>query len=285
MSAKDPNAPGIIYKVTNLQNNMPYIGQTINTTARRMNEHIRDARNQRGGPDSLQEAIRLYVDNNFNKSSQTSIKSFFLIEQIDEGSNHNELCMLEKYYINHFDSMSPTLGGIGYNLNEGGQASGGGGLKSTTVCGTSFASWAAACRHYNHDENTPRNRIKAGWSIDDAFTVRPQPFDKSQPTIYKDQIFPSLNKLCLLKGISQHYKAVHNRIHNYHETAEQAVDYFLNRNNTLTVDGVTYKSIPDAYNNLGSSVGLHTVMHRIRVQSMSLKEALRTPRKLNQFSN
>lgn len=283
MSSTDPNAPGIIYKITNLQNNMPYIGQTINTIVRRMNEHIRDARNNKGGPDSLQQAIRLYVDNNFNKSSQELIKSMFLIEQIDEGVNHNELCILETYYINHFNSFSPTLGGIGYNLNEGGHASGGGGPKSTTVCGKVFSSWVAACRHYNHDENTPRNRIKFGWSIDDAFTVPPQPFDKSQPAFYKNQTFPSLKKLCSLKGIAQHYKSVHYRVQNYHETAEQAVDYFLDRNTMLTIDGIVYKSIPDAYNQLGSPVSLASVMQRIRNQKMSLKEALKTPRKLNQF--
>ena len=201
MSAKNPNTPGIIYKITNLENMMIYIGQTINTLIRRKNEHVRDARNNKGGPESLHQAIRLYVDNNFGKSSKKLIKSNFTIEQIDEGKNHNDLCMLETYYINHFNSLSPTMGGNGYNLNEGGKASGGGGAKSTTVCGKVFSSWADACRHYNHDENTPRNRIKFGWSIDDAFTVPAQPFDKSQPTIYKNKTFPSLKNLCFVKGI------------------------------------------------------------------------------------
>jgi len=58
----------------------------------------------------------------------------------------------------------------------------------------------------------------------------------------------------------------------------------LDPNIMLTVDGIVYKSVSDAYNQLGSPVGLASVMQRIRNQKMSLKEALETPRKLNQFS-
>lgn len=95
----------IIYKITNLQNNKSYIGQTIRTIEARWKEHLHSAIS--GTELHLYEAIRLYGKDNF------------IIEVIDKASSQEELDTKEKYWIKWFDTLNPAKG---YNNIEGGNS-------------------------------------------------------------------------------------------------------------------------------------------------------------------
>lgn len=95
----------IIYKITNLQTNKIYIGQTIRSLELRWNEHLRCAR---AGVDlHLYEAIRHYGQNSFK------------IEVIDSATSQEELDKKEKYWIEYFNTLDPVKG---YNNIEGGNS-------------------------------------------------------------------------------------------------------------------------------------------------------------------
>ena len=86
-----------IYKITNIQNNKVYIGQTIRPTEQRFKRHIADAMN--GNLDThLARAIRKYGPDNFKLSLVCSCKS------------HEELCEQEQYWIRYYNSVQE-----GYN--------------------------------------------------------------------------------------------------------------------------------------------------------------------------
>ena len=61
------NIKGYIYKITNIQNNMSYIGKTTYADVqKRFNQHIYYALNTKGGkPNSLHQAIRDFGVENF----------------------------------------------------------------------------------------------------------------------------------------------------------------------------------------------------------------------------
>jgi len=88
----------IIYKITNIINNKVYIGQTVRTLKKRMNEHFRH------NITIIDKALRKYG------------KSSFKIEIIDNANNIEELNEKEIYWINYFECMVPK----GYNQCYGG---------------------------------------------------------------------------------------------------------------------------------------------------------------------
>lgn len=90
---------GIIYKITNNQNDKIYIGQTIRPLLKRWQEHLK----MEDGCTSLVNAMRKYSPENFKIE---------LIEEIpDEQLDEKEI-----YYINLFNSLCPN----GYNIQTGG---------------------------------------------------------------------------------------------------------------------------------------------------------------------
>lgn len=93
-----------IYKITNLINNKIYIGQTIHSINQRWNNHLSNAR--KGSKLHLYEAIRKYGSHNFT------------IECIDMADTIEDLNKKEKYWIEFFKSLDPS---VGYNNIEGGK--------------------------------------------------------------------------------------------------------------------------------------------------------------------
>ena len=91
-------AYGVIYKITNKLNGMPYIGQTTRTIAERFKEHTQ-------APTYIGNAMRKYGMENFT------------IEIIAECANQEELNAQEIRFIAEYDSMAPK----GYNRTEGGE--------------------------------------------------------------------------------------------------------------------------------------------------------------------
>ena len=67
-----------IYKITNIQNNKVYIGQTIRPVKDRFNRHINDALNN-------------IIDTHFARAIRKYGKENFQIEIIDTAQNQNEL--------------------------------------------------------------------------------------------------------------------------------------------------------------------------------------------------
>lgn len=92
----------IIYKITNIQNDKVYIGQTVQTLNSRKCEHRNRARQRANYP--------LY--NALNKYGFSSFK----MEVIDSAVSQEELDDKEIYYIELYNSMHPK----GYNLTKGG---------------------------------------------------------------------------------------------------------------------------------------------------------------------
>lgn len=93
-------AYGVIYKITNKFNGMPYIGQTTRPIEERFREHARR-------DTFLGRTIKKYGKENF------------LIEIIEECETLEKLNECEKFWIAYFNCISPN----GYNLTEGGEGS------------------------------------------------------------------------------------------------------------------------------------------------------------------
>ena len=86
------SAIGVIYKITNIQNNKSYIGQTIRPPAQRFARHINDA--IRGVLDThLARAIKKYGSQNF------------IMEVIDEADSQEELNQKEQFWIFSLDTV------------------------------------------------------------------------------------------------------------------------------------------------------------------------------------
>ncbi|MBN4054776.1 GIY-YIG nuclease family protein [Nitrospira defluvii] len=95
---------GIVYKICNKENGKLYIGQTIQSLKSRKKDH-------RGCLDKLSHlalyrAFRKYGFENFEW------------EVIHQAKDKADLDKMEKYYIQHYNTMSPRYG---YNLTYGGE--------------------------------------------------------------------------------------------------------------------------------------------------------------------
>ena len=88
----------IIYKITNIQNNKVYIGQTKESIKKRFSRHM--------GYQALEH------DTKFYRAIRKYGKENFLIEEIDSATTQEELDEKEVYWINFFDSVNS-----GYNSN------------------------------------------------------------------------------------------------------------------------------------------------------------------------
>ena len=89
-----------IYKITNIQNNKIYIGQTVRPIKDRFHRHINDALNN-------------IVDTHFARAIRKYGKDSFYIEEIDSAKNQNELNKKEQYWIQCYNSVKD-----GYNETD-----------------------------------------------------------------------------------------------------------------------------------------------------------------------
>ena len=95
---------GIIYKVTNQENNKVYIGQTIQTLQERKNKHYYKARQEDNYNTHFINALRKYPENSFTW------------EIIDTANSQEELDKKEKEWIAYYNSVKE-----GYNTKDGGE--------------------------------------------------------------------------------------------------------------------------------------------------------------------
>ena len=103
-----------IYKITNIQNNKVYIGQTIRPMKDRLNRHINDA-------------LHNILDTHFARAIRKYGKESFIIEEIDVASSQEELNQKERYWINYYNSVKD-----GYNETDAILKSGGNTYQSKT---------------------------------------------------------------------------------------------------------------------------------------------------------
>ena len=81
-----------IYKITNIQNQKVYIGQTIRPIEQRFHRHINDAMNN-------------ILDTHFARAIRKYGKDNFIIEEIDNAKTQNELNEKEQYWIQYYNSV------------------------------------------------------------------------------------------------------------------------------------------------------------------------------------
>ena len=103
-----------IYKITNIQNNKVYIGQTIRSVQDRFNRHISDA-------------LHDIINTHFARAIKKYGKENFLIEIIDTAQSQNELNEKEKYWIQYYNSVKE-----GYNETDALSKCGGNTYQSKT---------------------------------------------------------------------------------------------------------------------------------------------------------
>ena len=91
-----------IYKITNIQNNKVYIGQSIRPVNQRFRRHINDAINNK-------------LDTYFARAIRKYGKDNFYIKIIDKADNQKELNLKEIYWIKYYKATNEKYG---YNETE-----------------------------------------------------------------------------------------------------------------------------------------------------------------------
>jgi group I intron endonuclease len=94
---------GIIYRITNTETGMEYVGQTVQSLRERWVEHMSHAR-QVKSQSYMSRALRKYP-----------IEAF-VVESIHECESQEELDFVETFYISLLNTKAPN----GYNLADGG---------------------------------------------------------------------------------------------------------------------------------------------------------------------
>lgn len=105
---------GEIYKITNIQNNKVYIGQTIRPVEQRFNRHINDA-------------LRGVLNTHFARAIRKYGPTHFKLTVIDNAENQDELNKKEQYWIRYYNSVK-----TGYNETDAISKCGGNTYQSKT---------------------------------------------------------------------------------------------------------------------------------------------------------
>lgn len=103
-----------IYKITNIQNNKIYIGQTIRPVQDRFNRHLNDA-------------LHNVIDTHFARAIRKYGKDNFSWEIIDTANTQEELTIKERYWIQYYNSVKE-----GYNETDAISKCGGNTYQSKT---------------------------------------------------------------------------------------------------------------------------------------------------------
>lgn len=105
---------GEIYKITNIQNNKVYIGQTIRPVEYRFNRHINDA-------------LHNILDTHFARAIRKYGPQNFKLQVIDNAETQDELNQKEQHWIRFYDSVNK-----GYNETDAISKCGGNTYQSKT---------------------------------------------------------------------------------------------------------------------------------------------------------
>lgn len=149
---------GTIYVVTNLLTGKQYVGQTVKKFSERWEQHIESSKvGEKLNNESLPYAIWIHGVENFS------------VEILESSiSGDPKINAREKYWIKNLNTEKPN----GYNLTAGGGSYSSGGRKYVFK-GIEYPSRSELCRTYNVIPATFSQRIKLGWSIEQALGVIP----------------------------------------------------------------------------------------------------------------
>lgn len=89
-----------IYKITNIQNNKVYIGQSIRPIEERFQRHLNDA-------------LHNIIDTHFARAIRKYGKENFIIQVIDQANSQEELNNKERFWIQYYDAIKQ-----GYNETD-----------------------------------------------------------------------------------------------------------------------------------------------------------------------
>ena len=103
-----------IYKITNIQNQKVYIGQTIRPIDQRFKRHLNDA-------------LHNILDTHLARAIRKYGKDSFTIQVIDSATSQDELNQKEQYWIRYYDSVN-----TGYNETDAISKCGGNTYQSKT---------------------------------------------------------------------------------------------------------------------------------------------------------
>lgn len=149
---------GYIYTVTNLKNGKKYVGQTMRAVENRWEQHI----------------MLVMQKSEVNKNSLASAiieygYDAFTIEQVATATTYAELNELERCWIKKINTLAPN----GYNLNRGGSGVITG--RPIIVEGITYPSISTAAREYDFNDRLILDRLRYGWSIEQAFELTHPP--------------------------------------------------------------------------------------------------------------
>lgn len=160
---------------------------------------------------------------------------------------------------------------------------------SIEVHGTHFVSVAAACKKYDVDAQLAADRIRKGWSPEQALGLTPQP---KRPSVNGDEIevagkvYPS--RAMAAKALNLDPRLVHKRLKTYGWTLNQAfgIDpppvHRSNHARKVTVGGSHFETLSDACEAFGITI---STVHRRVAGGMTLEEALVLPSRKSKTTN
>lgn len=151
--------------------------------------------------------------------------------------------------------------------------------KPITVRGKRYESLSQACAYYHLNSQNVRQRLKKGWSVEEAFELvkRKRNVNGKEITV-NSRTFETTKEAC--KYFNLNYNAVMNRLHKGW-TLEEAFELVKRdgvKGTEITVEGKTFISIAEAarYYNLN----VYMVSQRLNILGWSIEEAFElVPRK------
>ena len=257
----------IVYIATNTVNGMQYVGcSTRKYLSHRKDGHFRSAREGKGGPASIWQAIR-----DFGREA-------FHFEVVERPETVEQLREREMYWIAEKNTIAPN----GYNQNRGGAVS----LfdeykKEYVVDSKSYYGLGQLSDAFGVHELTIGVRMRRqGWTLREAVGVDPappRPRREGKEITFRGKTFFSETEMCRHYGVCNN--VFRQRYHRSGWTLEEALEVrpreMLRPNSVeVTVGGKTFPTISAASDYFG--INRETVSSRLH-NGWTLEEAMTTP--------
>lgn len=257
----------IVYTATNTVNGMQYVGcSTRKYLSHRKDGHFRSAREGKGGPASIWQAIR-----DFGRDA-------FHFEVVERPKTVEQLREREMYWIAEKNTLAPN----GYNQNRGGAVSALDEYKKEYVVnGKSYYGLGQLSDAFGVHELTIGVRMRRqGWTLREAVGIDPappRPRREGNRFEFRGKTFSSEKKMCRHYGVCNN--VFRQRYHRNGWTLEEAleVEERVIKNplyREVVVRGKKFPTLTAASDHYGMKAS--SVMSRLNY-GWSLDEALTTP--------
>lgn len=249
----------LVYLATNSVNGMQYVGITSKKLSDRKYGHLKMAKDGKGSPVSIWEAIRKYGSEKF------------VFKTIEKTTDIESLRQREMYWINRLNTLTPH----GYNQNKGGSITAADGYaKEYRINGKSYFGYGQLALAFGLEEGTIRARVKySGWTLKQAVGLAPPPVHTKEGTkiTFKGKTYPSERHLCRDYNVCNN--VFRQRYHHCGWTLEEALNVVDRKKSrhVITVFGKTFESRSHAAKHYG--INPSSVTTRIR-KGWTLEKAL-----------